>query len=75
MVKPPTIRIILTIALTRRWKIKQLDVKNAFLHGYLKEPVFMEQPPGFQDQHHPEFVCKLSRALYGLKQAPRAWFD
>lgn len=75
VVKPQTIRIILTTALTRRWKIKQLDVKNAFLHGYLKEPVFMEQPPGFQDQHHPEFVCKLSRALYGLKQAPRAWFD
>lgn len=42
VVKPQTIRIILTIALTRRWTIKQLDVKNAFFYGYFKESIFME---------------------------------
>ncbi|KAK3037795.1 hypothetical protein RJ639_030714 [Escallonia herrerae] len=75
VIKPATIRIVLTIALARNWDIRQLDVKNAFLHGYLTEPVFMEQPPRFQDPYKLRHVCKLNRALYGLRQAPRAWFD
>ncbi|KAK3043886.1 hypothetical protein RJ639_000585 [Escallonia herrerae] len=73
--EPATIRIALTTALARNWDICQLDVKNAFLHGHLTEPVFMEQPPGFQDPYKPRNVCKLNRALYGLRQAPRALFD
>ncbi|OMO78632.1 Integrase, catalytic core [Corchorus capsularis] len=75
VVKPATIRVVLTIALARDWEIRQLDVKNAFLHGFLNEPVFMTQPPGFQNSQHPNYVCKLNKALYGLRQAPRVWFD
>ncbi|XP_022157629.1 uncharacterized protein LOC111024290 [Momordica charantia] len=73
VIKPTTIRLVLALAVTSKWPLKQLDVKNAFLHGYLKEVVYISQPPGFQDDKVPHFVCKLNRSLYGLKQAPRAW--
>ena len=67
--------MIITIALVQKWPIRQLDVKNAFLHGLISEDLYMQQPPGMTDSQHPTYVCKLQRALYGLKQAPRAWFD
>ncbi|GJZ62747.1 retrovirus-related pol polyprotein from transposon TNT 1-94 [Tanacetum coccineum] len=52
-----------------------MDVKTAFLHGTLKEDVYVCQPEGFIDADHPSHVYKLKKALYGLKQAPRAWYD
>ncbi|GKE57481.1 ribonuclease H-like domain-containing protein [Tanacetum coccineum] len=75
VVKPATIRTVLSLVVSRDWPIHQLDVKNAFLHGHLSETVYMHQPPGFVDPAHPDYVCHLKRSLYGLKQALRAWFQ
>jgi len=68
-----SIRILLSIACHLGFKLYQMDVKSAFLNGFLQEEVYVEQPKGFQDPHHPHHVYKLKKALYGLKQAPRAW--
>lgn len=70
VIKPSTIRVILSLAVQFDWSIRQLDISNAFLHGYLGEEVFMEQPQGFVDKDYPHHVCKLHKSLYGLKQAP-----
>ena len=52
-----------------------MDVKSAFLNGYINELVYVEQPPGFEDEKKPNYVYKLRKALYDLKQAPRAWYE
>ncbi|KAL0549740.1 hypothetical protein IC582_014228 [Cucumis melo] len=52
-----------------------MDVKSAFLNGYLNEEVYVAQLKGFVDSEHPKHVHKLNKTLYGLKQAPRAWYD
>jgi hypothetical protein len=75
VVKPPTVRIILSLAAQNWWSLCQLDVSNAFLHGLLKETVFMAQPLGFVNSTLPSHVCHLHKSLYGLKQVPRAWFE
>nr|GEV34813.1 retrovirus-related Pol polyprotein from transposon TNT 1-94 [Tanacetum cinerariifolium] len=69
------IRIFLTYAAHKSFSVFQIDVKTAFLHGSLKEDVYMCQPEGFIDADHPSHVYKLKKALHGLKQAPRAWYD
>ena len=52
-----------------------MDVKCAFLNGYLQEEVYVAQPPGFENKKFPNHVFKLDKAFHSLKQAPRAWYE
>ncbi|KAL0329096.1 UNVERIFIED_CONTAM: Retrovirus-related Pol polyprotein from transposon RE2 [Sesamum radiatum] len=70
-----TIRALIAIAANKKWKIYQMDVKSAFLNGYIDEEIYVEQPQGFIAKGSEEKVLRLKKALYGLKQAPRAWYS
>ena len=74
MVKPTTVRLVLSLAVSKGWPLRQFDINNAFLQGTLTEDVYTIQPPGYVDPKFPTHICKLNKALYGLKQAPRAWY-
>jgi hypothetical protein len=52
-----------------------MDVKSAFLNGFIMEEVYVEQPQGFKIFYLPNHVFKLKKVLYGLKQAPRTLYD
>ncbi|GKB36047.1 ribonuclease H-like domain-containing protein [Tanacetum coccineum] len=76
VVKPATIRIVFSLALTKYWPIHQLDVKNTFLNCDLLETVYMHQPPGFVDPWYPHHVCRFQRdaslsevICYGIARA------
>ncbi|KAI5332690.1 hypothetical protein L3X38_022819 [Prunus dulcis] len=73
--KMNTVRVLLSLVISMDWTLRQFDVKNAFLHGELKEEVYMSLPPGYSVIGDTRNECKLKKALYGLKQFPRAWFD
>ncbi|KAL0539470.1 hypothetical protein IC582_023682 [Cucumis melo] len=73
VIKASTIRVVLSIAVTNGWLLRQLDFNNAFLNGHLEENVYMMQPPGYVHLSYPNYACKLNKAIYGLKQAPREW--
>jgi hypothetical protein len=75
VVKPATVRTVLSLAVSRSWPVHQLDVKNAFLHGTLSKTVYCSHPIGFVDPTQPDRVCLLNKSLYGLKQTPRAWYS
>ncbi|RVW60650.1 Copia protein [Vitis vinifera] len=70
-----TIRMLLALPTQKGWKIYRLDVKSAFLNGYLEEEIFVEQPEEFAVKGKEDKVYQLKKALYGLKQAPRAWYN
>nr|GEV38398.1 retrovirus-related Pol polyprotein from transposon TNT 1-94 [Tanacetum cinerariifolium] len=70
-----SIRILLAYAYALDFKLFQMDVKSAFLNGFINEEVYVAQPPGFIDFEKPNHVYKLKKALYGLKQSPKAWYD
>ncbi|RVW66512.1 Retrovirus-related Pol polyprotein from transposon RE1 [Vitis vinifera] len=72
--KMNTVRVLLSLAANYNWDLQQFDVKNVFLHGELEEEIYMEVPPGYDNNLAAHTVCKLKKALYGLKQSPRAWF-
>jgi hypothetical protein len=65
--KMTIIRAIIAMVASKGWFLHQMDVKNVFFHGDLQEDMYMEQPPGYVDQTHPNLVCRLKKALYNLK--------
>jgi hypothetical protein len=75
VVKPATIRLVLSLAVSHGWVLHQLDVQNVFLHGFLEEEVYMKQPLEFVNPNLLSYHCKLNKSLYDLKQAPRVWYS
>jgi hypothetical protein len=69
-----TLRVLLHVAAAKDMEIEMMDFDNAFLNGDLEEEVYMQQPPGYEDKEHPEWVWILHKPVYGLKQAPRQWY-
>ncbi|GJR12907.1 retrovirus-related pol polyprotein from transposon TNT 1-94 [Tanacetum coccineum] len=69
-----SIRILLAYACAHDFKLFQMDVKSAFLNGFINKEVYVAQPPGFVDFEKPNHVFKLKKTFYGLKQAPKAWY-
>ena len=65
------VRIMLAIGAF--YEIWQMDVKTAFLNGFIKEELYMMQPEGFLNPKSANKVCKLQRSIYGLVQASRSW--
>ncbi|CAL5331695.1 unnamed protein product [Camellia sinensis] len=74
VVKMTSIRVVLGLVASLNLELEQMDVKTAFLHGDLKEEIYMEQPEGFEVKGKENLVCRLKKSLYGLKQAPRQWY-
>ena len=73
-VKMTSIKTILSLVAMEDLHLEQLDVKTTFLHGYLEEEIYMEQPKGYEVKGKEKLVCRLKKSLYGLKQAPRKWY-
>jgi hypothetical protein len=71
--KMNSIHLVLSLAASHKWEVHQMDVKFAFLHGDLKEEIYMKQPPSYV-HNDSSLVCRLKKSLYGLKQAPQAWY-
>ena len=69
-----SIRTIVALAAKFGWKIFQMDIKSAFLHGDSKEEIYMQQPEGYEVKGKENLVCRLRKSLYGLKQAPWQWY-
>ena len=70
-----TIRSIIALVASQGWNLHQMDVKTAFLHGSLKEEVYVEQPKGFEVLDRESHVCRCKKSLYGLRQAAKAWYE
>ena len=74
VVKMSSIRVVLRLVASLDLELQQLDVKIAFLHGDLKEEIYMDHLEGFNVKGKEHMVCKLKKSLYGLKQTSRQWY-
>lgn len=70
VVKPMSFKTVYAIASARRYYIEQMDIKTAYLYGYVEEVIYVELPKGMSRS---KLVCRLRKALYGLKQGARVW--
>ncbi|GKV39929.1 hypothetical protein SLEP1_g47623 [Rubroshorea leprosula] len=75
VVRHDTIKLLFAISAQNDWKVYHMDVKSAFLNGFLEEEIYIEQSEGFLVHGSEDMVYKLHKALYGMKQAPRAWYS
>lgn len=75
VIKLTTIRLVVSIAQSQGWSLRQLDRNNVFINSDLNEVIYMKQPRGFEDPVKAHYVCRLNKALYGVKRTPRAWFS
>lgn len=73
VVKPTTVRLLLSMAVSQDWVVHELAISNAFLHGKLLGIMYMIQPHGFVNLTYLEDFCKLEKSIYRLKQAPHVW--
>jgi hypothetical protein len=71
IIKMTSIRTILSLVAVKDFHLEQLDVKTTFLHGYLEEEIYMQQPQGYEVKGKNNLVCRLKKRLYGLKKNPR----
>ena len=69
-----SIQLVLGVVSLLDLELQWVDVKTAFLHGYLNEEIYMEQPEGLVQNKKSRLVCKLRNSLYGLKQSPKKWY-
>jgi hypothetical protein len=74
VIKPATIHLVLSIAVSHGWSLRQVDVSSALLQGTPTENIFIQQPQGFVHSQFPNYVYELNKEIYGLRQAPHAWY-
>lgn len=72
-IRPESLRLLFSLCVEKGYHVHQVDVSTAYLNGDLAEEIYMEQPAGYVDEDHPDYVCRLNKSLYGLKQSGRQW--
>src|SRR5258708_2998246 len=74
IVKSASLRVFLAICARHGWKVRQMDIKSAYLNGSISEDIYMRQPKGYEEKGGESKVAKLKKGLYGLKQAGWEWY-
>ena len=72
VVRYDSLRLLIALSFHFNWLPDQLDIKGAFLYGYLQDEIYMALPVGYEQDGH---CARLNRSIYGLKQSPKAWYD